>query len=127
MPASAPSSPVKNRAASSVLKAVASSSVARAADSIFTASRSYDDRSKSTLIFVLFNCQFILLVPVYDGRARNGWAPFMFTDKDFSSLSSRPLYRKGTGEIPLDSVRATAERGGLKRKRGQTQSSSRRS
>jgi hypothetical protein len=41
---------------------------------------------------------------VYDGRARNGRAPFMFTDRDFANLSSWPLYRKGSADIPADSV-----------------------
>jgi hypothetical protein len=41
---------------------------------------------------------------VYDGRARNGHAPFMFTDADFANLSSWPLYRKGSSDIPADSI-----------------------
>lgn len=55
LPASAPSSPIKNRPSSSVLKAVSSSSVARTAESIFAASRSFDDRSKSAFLLVLLN------------------------------------------------------------------------
>lgn len=47
---------------------------------------------------------FVILVPVYDGRARNGRAPFMFTDSDFANLSSWPLYRKGATDIPADSI-----------------------
>ncbi|KAF8802936.1 hypothetical protein BYT27DRAFT_7260510 [Phlegmacium glaucopus] len=73
--ASAPSSPVKNRPSSSVLKAVSSSSVPRTADSIYAASCSFDDR-----------------IPMYDGCARNGRAPFMFMDADFGNLLSWPLY-----------------------------------
>lgn len=41
---------------------------------------------------------------MYDGRARKGHAPFMFTDTDFSNLSSWPLYRKGSSDIPADSI-----------------------
>ena len=41
---------------------------------------------------------------MYDGRARNGRAPFKFTDNDFAKLSSWPLYRKGSSDIPADSV-----------------------
>ena len=41
---------------------------------------------------------------MYDGRARNGQPAFMFTDKDFANLSSRPLYRNGSSDIPPDSV-----------------------
>ena len=47
---------------------------------------------------------FVILVPVYDGRARNGCAPFMFTDSDFANLLSWPLYRKGATDIPVDSI-----------------------
>ena len=49
-------------------------------------------------------CSLILLVPVYDGRARNGHAAFMFTDNDFSNLSSWPLFRKGATDIPAESI-----------------------
>ena len=41
---------------------------------------------------------------MYDGRARKGRAAFMFTDADFASLSSWPLYRKGSSDIPADSI-----------------------
>ena len=41
---------------------------------------------------------------MYDGRARNGKPAFMFSEADFKSLSSWPLYHKGTSEIPVDSV-----------------------
>ncbi|KAF8811289.1 hypothetical protein BYT27DRAFT_7208705 [Phlegmacium glaucopus] len=86
--ASAPSSPTKNRSSSSVLKAVSSPLIVRSTDSsLYGASRSFDDR-----------------IPVYDGRARNGHAPFTFTDADFANLLSWPLYRKGANDIPLDSV-----------------------
>lgn len=44
------------------------------------------------------------LVPVYDGQARNGRPPFMFTDADFARLSSWPIYRKGAAEVPIESV-----------------------
>ena len=46
----------------------------------------------------------IILVPVYDGHARRGHAAFMFTDADFSKLSSWPLYRNGAADIPADSI-----------------------
>lgn len=101
--ASAPSSPMKNRPSSSVLKAVSSSSVSRNADSIYAASRSFDDRSKPFFSWFWVINSFIL-VPVYDGRARDGRPPFLFTDSDFNNLSSWPLYRKGTSDIPVDSI-----------------------
>lgn len=41
---------------------------------------------------------------MYDGWARNGRPPFMFTDSDFARLSSWPLYRKGSSEVPIDAV-----------------------
>ena len=41
---------------------------------------------------------------MYDGRAKSGQAPFTFTDADFANLASWPLYRKGSSDIPLDSV-----------------------
>ena len=41
---------------------------------------------------------------MYDGRARNGKAAFVFSDADFHKLTSWPLYRKGSNEIPIDSV-----------------------
>ena len=41
---------------------------------------------------------------MYDGRARDGHAPFSFSDADFNNLSSWPLYRKGTSDIPADSI-----------------------
>lgn len=41
---------------------------------------------------------------MYDGRARVGKSAFMFTDSDFEQLSSWPLFRKGKGEIPADSI-----------------------
>jgi hypothetical protein len=44
------------------------------------------------------------LVPVYDGRARRGRPPFMFTDADFAKLQLWPLYRDGAADIPPDSV-----------------------
>ena len=47
LPASAPSSPIKNRPSSSVLRTVLSPSSARPTDTIFAASRSFDERSKS--------------------------------------------------------------------------------
>ncbi|KAF8814946.1 hypothetical protein BYT27DRAFT_7334194 [Phlegmacium glaucopus] len=50
------------------------------------------------------SCSFDDRVPVYDGRARNGRAPFLFTDADFANLLSWPLYRKGTSDIPADSI-----------------------
>jgi len=83
--ASAPSSPVKSR--SSVLKSVSSLLPSLTPDTSYSASRSYGDP-----------------VPVYDGRARNGKPAFMFSDADFSKLSTWPLYRKGTSEIPVDSI-----------------------
>lgn len=53
--ASAPSSPAKTRSSSSVLKPVSSHSVVRSSltDSMFVASRSYDDRSTYISILVL--------------------------------------------------------------------------
>ena len=44
------------------------------------------------------------VVPVYDGRARGGKPAFMFTDADFKRLPTWPLYKKGSSEIPVDSV-----------------------
>ena len=41
---------------------------------------------------------------MYDGRARNGKPAFAFSDNDFVSLSTWPLYKKGTSEIPADSI-----------------------
>lgn len=41
---------------------------------------------------------------MYDGRARRGRPAFMFTDADFSNLSSWPLYRDGATDIPADSI-----------------------
>ena len=41
---------------------------------------------------------------MYDGHARNGRAPFMFMDGDFANLSLWPLYRKGSVDIPANSV-----------------------
>ena len=41
---------------------------------------------------------------MYDGRARNSCAPFMFTDGDFANLSLWPMYQKGLVDIPADSV-----------------------
>ena len=104
LPASAPSSPVKSRPSSSVLKAVSTSSAARTADSMFAASRSFDDRSKLAFLFLYSIVNSYFLVPVYDGRARNGVEPFMFTDEDFRNLTLWPLYRKGSCDIPVDSV-----------------------
>jgi hypothetical protein len=44
-------------------------------------------------------------VPVYDGRARDGRAPFRFNETDFSRLSSWPLYRKGlVCELPDEAI-----------------------
>jgi hypothetical protein len=56
------------------------------------------------LTFKLITVDSTFLVPVYDGRAGNGRAPFMFTDADFAKLSSWPLYRKGATDIPADSI-----------------------
>ena len=41
---------------------------------------------------------------MYDGRARDGRPAFKFSDADFNKLSSWPLYRKGSSEIPADSI-----------------------
>lgn len=41
---------------------------------------------------------------MYDGRERNGKPAFTFSDADFSKLSTWPLYKKGTSEIPVDSI-----------------------
>jgi hypothetical protein len=41
---------------------------------------------------------------VYDGRARNGKPAFTFSDDDFNKLVTWPLYKKGTTEIPVDSI-----------------------
>lgn len=51
--ASAQSSPAKARSSSSVLKAVSSHSVARSADLMFAASRSFGERSTYISILVL--------------------------------------------------------------------------
>ena len=56
------------------------------------------------LFVLVLSYLFILLVPVYDGRARDGRAPFLFTDADFNNLPSWPLYRKGQSDIPVDSI-----------------------
>lgn len=42
-------------------------------------------------------------VPVYDGRAGPG-RKFNFSDSDFASLSSWPIYRRGRGEVDVDTV-----------------------
>ena len=44
------------------------------------------------LFVLVLSYLFILLVPVYDGCARDGRAPFLFTDADFNNLPSWPLY-----------------------------------
>ena len=41
---------------------------------------------------------------MYDGCARNGHVAFMFTDDDFSNLSSWPLFRKGAVDIPAELI-----------------------
>lgn len=59
-------------------------------------------------------------VPIYDGRAKAG-RPFTFTDKEFQDLSSFPLYKNGSRDLPVDSVVAVgytlstyfAERSGM--------------
>ena len=45
------------------------------------------------------------LVPIYDGRA-NTAKPFTFTEEDFQELSSWPLYRQGSHDLPADAVTA---------------------
>jgi hypothetical protein len=42
-------------------------------------------------------------VPIYDGRTKAG-RPFVFTDKDFQDLSSFPLFKNGSQDLPVDSV-----------------------
>ena len=41
---------------------------------------------------------------MYDGRARSGKPAFTFSVADFDKLSTWPLYKKGTCEIPVDSI-----------------------
>ena len=55
LPASAPSSPTKTRSSSSVLKAVSSHTITRNADSMYAASRSFDDRSMFPLLDIQVN------------------------------------------------------------------------
>ncbi|KAH9953506.1 hypothetical protein BGW80DRAFT_1259288 [Lactifluus volemus] len=81
-PSSASSSPVKGK--SSVLRAVSSSLVSVSADII---SRSFDEQ-----------------VPVYDGRANDDGKGFTFSDADFRNLSTWPLYKGGSVELPVDSI-----------------------
>ena len=47
----------------------------------------------------------MLLVPIYDGRAKGG-KPFTFTDNNFRELSSWPLYRDSAEDAPADAVLA---------------------
>ena len=49
-------------------------------------------------------CSSFPVVPVYDGRARSGKPAFAFSDADFNKLSTWHLYKKGTCEIPVDSI-----------------------
>ncbi|KAH9953321.1 hypothetical protein BGW80DRAFT_1259375 [Lactifluus volemus] len=81
-PSSASSSPVKGK--SSVLRAVSSSLVSVSADII---SRSFDEQ-----------------VPVYDGRANDDGKGFTFSDAVFRNLSTWPLYKGGSVELPVDSI-----------------------
>ncbi|KAH9953255.1 hypothetical protein BGW80DRAFT_1259407 [Lactifluus volemus] len=79
---SASSSPVKGK--TSVLRAVSSSLVSVSADII---SRSFDDQ-----------------IPIYDGRPDIGRNGFGFSDTDFRNLSTWPLYKGGSVELPVESV-----------------------
>jgi len=45
----------------------------------------------------------LLTVAIYDGRSKMGQA-FAFTDEDFQNLSRFPLYKKGTRDLPVNSV-----------------------
>ncbi|KAH9970051.1 hypothetical protein BGW80DRAFT_1254219 [Lactifluus volemus] len=79
---SASSSPVKGK--TSVLRAVSSSLVSVSADII---SRSFDDQ-----------------IPIYDGRPDIDRKGFGFSDTDFRNLSTWPLYKGGSVELPVESV-----------------------
>jgi hypothetical protein len=46
----------------------------------------------------------VFLVPVYDGRATKGRKGFTFSDADFKSLSTWPIYGGGPTEVPVDAV-----------------------
>jgi hypothetical protein len=43
-------------------------------------------------------------VPVYDGRANDDGKGFTFSDADFRNLSTWPLYKGGSVELPVDSI-----------------------
>jgi len=42
-------------------------------------------------------------VPIYDGRASEG-LPFTFSDEEFATLESRPVYMDNAVDVPLGSV-----------------------
>lgn len=95
--ASVPSSPVKG------VKSVSSPLSGLSQDGSYPNSRSFNDISTFLLLlFIFYLCQ--PLVPVYDGRARNGRPGFGFSDADFQKLSSWPLYRKPPCEVPTGAV-----------------------
>ncbi|KAF8076943.1 hypothetical protein FPV67DRAFT_1665179 [Lyophyllum atratum] len=60
-----------------------------------------------------FPVRFEDTVPVFYGREAHGLKPFLFTDKDFSTLSSRPRYRGNVKEIPDESIVAVGYGVGL--------------
>jgi hypothetical protein len=98
--ASASSSPVKGK--TSVLRAVSSSLVSVSADII---SRSFDDQSKMSFFYsCLIFLTVISTVPIYDGRPDIDRKGFSFSDTDFRNLSTWPLYKGGSVELPVESV-----------------------
>jgi hypothetical protein len=98
--ASASSSPVKGK--TSVLRAVSSSLVGVSADII---SRSFDDQSKISFFCpCLIYLTVVSTVPIYDGRPDIGRNGFGFSDTDFRNLSTWPLYKGGSVELPVESV-----------------------
>jgi len=70
---------------------------------MYAASLSFNERSKP-FFFLNFELLIKFLVPVYDGRARDGHEPFLFTESNFNNISTWPMYRKGKSDIPVDSI-----------------------
>jgi hypothetical protein len=71
----------------------------------YPASRSFSDKSTFFVAFVYLTSFSYLhcLVPIYDGRGESGRG-FNFTDEDFQSLTSLPLYRNGKKDLPNEAV-----------------------
>jgi hypothetical protein len=75
---------------------------------------SFTGLQRNWLVISLGLLSFIdsLLVPIYDGRAHKG-KPFRFTDEDFNSLESYPMYEKGIRDVDLDSIVAAGYTAGV--------------